>query len=192
MAFITFVPVPGMYNPPGTTIPCLVKGSLILTPSGYKPVETIANGDLIKTADGRKVPVKVFTREIVTTKLTAPYLIPANTFAPSFPKADIRLSPLHAIAVKSLWHIPCIAATLYPAIQQYDLGVPVTYYHLECPDFFRDNLVCDGSVVESFANKQFAGTSRQIYSWNESKMAFTRCKSALEAQRQRGAKAMQS
>jgi hypothetical protein len=39
-------------------------------------------------------------------------------------------------------------------VKQYGVGVPVDYYHVECPNYFTDNLVVDGCVVESFAGKQ--------------------------------------
>jgi hypothetical protein len=133
-------------------MPCFPKGTRILTPTGYRTVETLRCGDLVLTADGRSVEVTVYYRSLQkTTKETAPYLIPAHTFGHNAPPADLRLSPLHAFqSKKSIWQIPkfCTKAT------QFGIGEPITYYHLECPNFFRDNLVVDGCVVESFAGKQ--------------------------------------
>jgi len=180
MAYIGFVPnYSRNYTP---LVPCFVKGSPILTPAGYKAVETICNGDLVTTSDGRSVPVSIYSTRVTATKATAPYRIPARTFG-AYPKTDIQLSPQHAFSIgKGLWHIPLVAAERYPAIRQYDIGKEMIYYHLECPDYFRDNLMYNGTVVESFANKQLTSFKALVYTWNATKAAYTRCsKGAVRA-----------
>lgn len=156
-------------------VPCFAAGSRILTPDGYRLVESIATGDSVMTADGRSVPVKAFSRSIVATEKTAPYLVPANTFGPASPVNDLRLSPIHAFHIgKGLWQIPRTAAQLHSSIRQYGIGETVSYYHLECPNFLTDNLVCDGTIVESFGNRQLESFKGKIYIWNASKRAYTR------------------
>ena len=89
-------------------------------------------------------------------------------------KADLKLSPLHAFqSRKGVWQIPKYAALKNKAVQQYGVGSSVTYYHLECPNFFTDNLVVDGCVVESFGNKQVKGL-KTLYKFNETLNGFTR------------------
>lgn len=46
---------------------------------------------------------------------------------------------------------------------QYGVGEPITYYHIECPDFYSDNLMAEGAVVESFKGRQ--GTRNVVYEW---------------------------
>jgi hypothetical protein len=135
-------------------IPCFPKGTRILTPTGYRAVETLRCGDLVLTADGRSVEATVYYRSLQkTTKDTAPYIIPAHSFGRNAPPADLRLSPLHAFqSKKNVWQIPKFCSE--SMVKQYGIDQPMTYYHLECPNFFRDNLVVDGCVVESFAGKQ--------------------------------------
>jgi hypothetical protein len=137
-------------------MPCFPAGTRILTPAGYRAVETLKQGDIVTTAAGLTVPVIVYSRCIkMATKATAPYIIPAHSFGRNAPRAELRLSPLHAFqTAKGVWQIPRFAAETNKKVQQYGLGESVTYYHLECPNFFRDNLVVDGCVVESFAGKQ--------------------------------------
>jgi len=127
------------------TLPCFPEGTPVLTPAGYRAVETLRHGDLVLTADGRTVGVKVFSRHIAsTTKDTAPYKILGR---------DFSLSPLHAFqSSKGVWQIPKFCSST--RVEQYGIGKPMAYYHLECPNFFRDNLVVNGCVVESFAGKQ--------------------------------------
>jgi len=140
-------------------LPCFPEGTRILTPLGYKPVETIQDGYLVTTAANRQVPVKVYKRIISSAdKITAPYLIPKNSLG-SFPISDLRLSPLHAFRLQpDLWQIPEYVAKQNKQIKQYGIGMPVTYYHLECPNYFQDNLLVDCSVVESYGKNQVDST----------------------------------
>uniref|UniRef100_A0A6C0DAR2 Fibronectin type-III domain-containing protein n=1 Tax=viral metagenome TaxID=1070528 RepID=A0A6C0DAR2_9ZZZZ len=159
--------------PQTNNIPCFVAGTLIRTPTGEKAVELLRNGDTVVTADGRSVPVNVYSTTLnKTTKGTAPYLVPAHSFGRNSPPADIRLSPLHAFQIKKgLWMNSLYANN--KAVQQYAVGEAITYYHVECPNFFRDNLLANGCVVESFAGRQVANP-KNIYTFNSRLGGFTR------------------
>lgn len=137
-------------------VPCFTVGTRILTPMGYRTVETLCDDDLVVTAAGLTVPVKVHSNTFkAIAKENAPYIIPAHAFGRNAPAAELRLSPLHAFQIrKGVWQSGRTANN--PNVKQYDIGKDVTYYHLECPNYFRDNLVVDGCVVESFAGKQVA------------------------------------
>jgi len=153
-----------------STVPCFPAGTRILTPSGYKTVETLVQNELVLTADGRQVPVKVYGKHIpVTNTMTAPYKIPKGVFGLT---NDIVLSPDHAFQIrKGLWMLPRKAALLSDRVEQVAVGKPVTYYHLECPQYLRDNLVANGNVVESYAGKQL---SKSPYTYSESLKGYTR------------------
>jgi hypothetical protein len=134
----------------GGGIPCIPAGQRILTPQGYKPVETLKQGDLIQTSDGRAVPVHLYSTTIEkTTEETAPIRIGTS----------LLLSPMHAFKVnKRGWMIPKLAVlkNLYDAKQE-PLGETITYYHVETANYLRDNLVVEGTVVEGYG-KTFAKT----------------------------------
>jgi hypothetical protein len=51
---------------------CFLAGTLIATPTGAVPVETLAIGDPILTADGRTVPVKWLGRQTLSTRFGLP------------------------------------------------------------------------------------------------------------------------
>ena len=156
-------------------VPCFVAGTKILTAAGYKAVEDIKDGELIATADGRALPCKMYITEIdETIKENAPYLIPANTFAPRCPAKDITLSPLHAIQLRrGVWQIPKIAATMYAGVRQMPIGSACTYYHLEMPNYLTDNIVAEGTVVESYGARQLAGR-RVAYKFDDVVGGFVR------------------
>ena len=160
-----------------TPLPCFVAGTPILTPNGYKAVESIRTGDYVMTADGRSVKATVYSREVgYACATTAPFHIPAGTFGKHQPK-DITLSPLHAIQIrKGVWEIPVDAARRYPQIKQVGLGKPVTYYHIETSNYFRDNLVAAGAVVESFGGNQkyLVSSNKVIYKYSEAVGGFIR------------------
>jgi hypothetical protein len=97
-----------------------------------------------------------------TTALTAPYRIQADTFGLH---NELCLSGGHAIKdTKGVWQLPMDLAKSNPRVQQYGVGKPVTYYHIECPEYFADNLIAEGMTVESFRNYQGSG---KAYTWNE-------------------------
>ena len=154
-------------------IPCFPTGTPILTPSGYMSVENLRTGDIVTTADGRSVPVTIYSVNVAnTTKQTAPYVIPAHSFGRNSPSAELRLSPLHAFQIrKGVWQNAAMSAN--KNVYQYAVGEPMTYYHVECPNFFTDNLVTNGCIVESFAGKQVVDT-KSLYRYNERLGGFTR------------------
>jgi len=160
--------IPTLSAPRKDTVPCFPAGTRILTPSGYKTVETLVQNELVLTADGRQVPVKVYGKHLpVTNTMTAPYKIPKGVFGLT---NDIVLSPDHAFQIrKGLWMLPRKAALLSDRVEQVAVGKPVTYYHLECPQYLRDNLVANGNVVESYAGK-----SNNLYTYSEKLKGYTR------------------
>jgi hypothetical protein len=75
---------------------------------------------------------------------------------------------------KGLWMKPMSALELGMPVQQYDLGKSVTYYHFEAPNFFKDNFVCDGTVVESFGGLQTKDMKGRVYTYNSALKGYTR------------------
>jgi len=133
----------------------------------------LATGDLVMTADGLRVPVKIYETDLAsTTTETAPFRIPKGTFAPASPANDLVLSPMHFFQIKKgLWMLPKLAATLSDKVEQIMVGSPITYYHIECPHYLRDNLIVDGTVVESFGANQLTA---KPYTYNARLKGFTR------------------
>ena len=155
-------------------VPCFPEGTRIQTLEGYKVVETLTTTDLVATADGRFVAPKVFKLSLPTaTGDTAPYRIEAGSLSTNYPPLPLCLSPLHAVLDPTgVWHIPKAAAKINPGVTQYGVGKPITYYHIECPNFYTDNLVAEGAVVESYKNRQ--GAKTVVYEWIEELKGFRR------------------
>ena len=166
-------------NPPA----CFVEGTRVLTNNGYKAVETLLCKDLVVTSDGRTIDYVLKTLKIpVTDTSSAPYRIEAGAFGKNKPEMDICLSPSHKIQVrKGVWISPERAAKVNAKVKQYDVGKPVTYWHIECADYLKDNLVCEGIVSESYGTyRNYKGPSN-LYTWSERLGGFTRPSSSVVA-----------
>ena len=169
-----------VYNwQPSSNVPCIVEGQRILTQRGYVKIETLESTDYIITSDNRQVAANVYKFTVDnTTEKTAPITIKAHAFAHNSPPNDIRLSPLHAIQrSKGVWDIPIKAMKRYENVVQDAPGSQVTYYHIETPNFFKDNLVVEGATVESFAGqiaKKHNLKPTDIYKWSSTLQGYTR------------------
>lgn len=93
-------------SPDPGVIPCFLSGTLIDTPDGARPIETLRTGDLISTHDGgAKVLSWVGTRRLSAADTMAhglhPVCIPAGALGAGIPTRDIYISPAHRILVRS-------------------------------------------------------------------------------------------
>jgi hypothetical protein len=135
-------------------VPCFLAGTRILTPMGYKRIEEIESGEQILTSDRRAVKANVYSFSTETTTENAPYCIPAGTLGNHSPSRDLHLTGNHAIKDSNgVWQIPKYLAQKNPEIQQHSVGTIVTYYHLECPNYMKDNLIAEGVTAESLNTK---------------------------------------
>ena len=158
------------------SIPCFPKGTPILTHQGYQPVETLTNEDTVRTKDGRDVSIKLLKFTVGRAdQTTAPYHIQAGALGHYYPPEDLCLSAIHAIQdSRGVWQMPKYLARHNPMVQQYGLGESIDYFHIECPNFFTDNLVVNGATVESFKGRQ--GAHGVVYVWNKELNGFVRNK----------------
>ena len=158
-----------------TSVPCFVAGTRIMTANGYRAVDKLTDEDRIVTSDGRILPFKLYTTVVnCTTAETAPYKISKGAFGRNSPPHNITLSPKHAIqSSESVWQIPKYAVKQFAGIKQVRVGETVQYYHIEMPNFFTDNIIANGSIVESYAAKQITGVVH-IYNLSSVVNGFTR------------------
>lgn len=162
-------------------VACFVEGTRILTPEGYKAIETLSpSTDSVLTSDNRVVKFKLHTSCVdIANELNAPYLVEANAFGDKNPEHPLRLSPIHKVQVKAaadadaagaVWTSPEVAAKTNPLVTRYGLGQPVRYYHLECEKYFTDNLVAEGAITESYGPFVVG----DVWKWNDALGGFTR------------------
>lgn len=136
-----------------TSPPCFVRGTLIATPTGESPVETLCAGDLVLTADRRIMPVRWIGRRSLDLtrhprpKEVSPIRIRGGAFNDDIPRRDLLVSPEHAIFWNNLL-IPARLLVNGATIIQ-DLGArTVNYYHVELEA--HAVLLSEGLPAESY------------------------------------------
>jgi hypothetical protein len=161
------------FSPP---LACFVEGTRILTQTGAKAIETLISTDLVLTPDNRLAHFRLKKITVpCTTVTTAPYRIEANAFGPNKPAAPLCLSPTHKVQIrKGVWISPERAAQTNSKVYQYGIGETVTYYHIACDNYLRDNVIAEGIITETLAtNKNYKGPA-QVYTWSTKLGGFTR------------------
>lgn len=92
---------------PHEPVPCFTAGVRLMTAKGQRPVEKLAVGDLVETADNGLQPVRwIGTRTLDAVDLAAaPNLRPARiakgALGGGLPKRDLLVSPQHRMLVRS-------------------------------------------------------------------------------------------
>jgi hypothetical protein len=132
--------------------PCFARGTQILTPSGYVPVENLAPADPVITAAGERAAIRWIGR--VTVDIAAhprpeavrPIRFAAGSLAPGIPARPLTLSPDHGlffegvlVPAKRLVNAATITCEALPAI---------TYLHLELDR--HDIIFADAAAVETY------------------------------------------
>lgn len=148
------------------TPPCFTPGTLIDTPTGPRPVETLRPGDLVRTLDRGARPLRlVLETALAPARLAAdpgarPLRIPAGALGAGLPARDLVVSPQHRMLMSgsrcelmfgeaevlvAARHLPC-AAPLGPGAWLAAGGV--RYLHLL---FDRHEIIfAEGAPTESF------------------------------------------
>ncbi|MDP3264542.1 MAG: Hint domain-containing protein [Tabrizicola sp.] len=99
------IPLDGLNFNPDPFYPCFCAGTMIATPTGPRGVETLGAGDRVLTDTGASRPIlwvgksRVSLAELRANPRLAPVRVPAHSFGPSLPAADLLVSPQHRIVL---------------------------------------------------------------------------------------------
>lgn len=135
---------------------CFGAGTRISSPDGARPVEDLAAGDQILTADGRTVPVRWIGRQTLSTRFAGsraqPVCISAGALGDGLPLADLTVTADHGMmlggfVVNAGALVNGTTITLVPLA---DLPERVTYYHVETAD--HDVILANGAAAETFVD----------------------------------------
>ena len=151
----------------GDQVICFYPGTGIATPEGERAVETLAIGDLVRTADGKTRPVRWIGRQTVSTRFgdktrTLPIRIGAGSLAPGLPRRDLLLSPDHAVALDGIL-IQASALLNHTSItREHNVPERFTYYHIELAS--HELILAEGQPCETFIDN----VERQAFdNWQE-------------------------
>ena len=131
-----------------TNIPCFTKTCYILTPNGYTNITLLKKGDLITTPDNRNVPITNIFVSKISTELEKPYVIRADHYGENKPMLDTYISRKHQYKLNGKWTSP----EKEKLKQKWNNNVLV-YYHIETPEYMKDNLMVNGIEMESWDGK---------------------------------------
>jgi Hint domain len=153
-------------------VQCFAEGTLIATPDGERAVETLRPGETVLVASGEIRDIVWIGRRRIDARhhpdpaSVLPVRIAAGAFGPGLPRADLLLSPDHAVFVNGVL-IPIRFLINHTTIARAPVD-EVDYYHIELPS--HDLLLAEGMAVESwldtgdrsrFDNPGFTATRRR-------------------------------
>ncbi len=135
----------------GNELPCFARGTGLLTPHGYRPVESLKPGDPLITASGVSRAVRWIGRRTLdlaprAARAALPVRILPGAFGPGLPARTLRLSPLHCVYVDGVL-VP-VTHLVNGATVLRESAVAMTYYHVELDR--HDILLAEGLACESY------------------------------------------
>ena len=123
---------------------CFLGNAPVLTPSGYKRIDSLQKGDTVTTADGRTVEIKSIVMNVAAPgKNSNPYIIRKGMYGAT---STLAISPRHRIATPG-----GMVEAQSLGLQQMTMRSPWCYYNVELPAWSTDNLVVAGVEAESLA-----------------------------------------
>ena len=134
----------GSYNvPQNSSIACILKGTKILTDSGYKLIEDITMDDKIVTHDNRIVKINdIHMMVLYSREKTAPRIIKKGEYN-AF--EDLYISEGHGILIDDYFDYP-----FNLGLEQRKLNELLTYYLIRTENFLTDTLIANGVIIESW------------------------------------------
>jgi hypothetical protein len=133
---------------------CFAAGTAIATPTGEAPVETLAEGDLVLTEDGRSVCVKWIGRQTLHRDRlglrSQPVRIRANALGTGIPHCDLTVTADHGMVVQN--HLINASALVNHETISFvplaELETEFTVFHIETAA--HEVLLANGAPSESF------------------------------------------
>ena len=181
-------------------VACVMRGTMVLTPTGEVLVESLAIGDTVMTIDGTAEPVRWIGRRSYSRPFLsysdkiAPIMFQTGSLGPNSPERPLYVSPEHAMYVDKVL-VPARllenGVTIRP-IKDFDT---VEYFHLEFdePQVILTNGAPSESYVDTGNRRMFANYREYVAMYGEpgdevrhDRRFYTVCSgAALEAIRRR-------
>lgn len=134
---------------------CFCAGTAIATPAGEVAVETLKEGDLVLTADGRSLPIRWMGQSHVSRTFadplrSYPIRITAGALGENLPKRDLRVSPEHGIFINGILVQASALVNDETVLRETSIPHRFTYFHVELAT--HELLVTEGVPTESFVD----------------------------------------
>jgi len=134
---------------------CFAAGTEISTPDGGQTGETLCIGDLINTADGRRVPVKWIGRQSLSAlfggaALVEPVQISAGALGNGLPQTDLVVTADHGMVIDGLVvnASALINGSTIRFVPHADLPAQLVVYHIETEG--HEVILANGAPSETY------------------------------------------
>jgi hypothetical protein len=136
-----------------TFVFCFLAGTMIATPAGETPVESLAVGDLVLTADGRVAPVRWVGVQTVVTVFadplrSFPIRVTAGALGDGLPTRDLFVSPDHALFLDGVLVQAGALVNGTTILRESAMPERFTYFHVELDD--HSLILAEGVPAETF------------------------------------------
>jgi len=129
--------------PQAPSVTCFFANAPVLTPTGYRRIDSLKVGDLVTTADGTNSAIqRVKVQHVAASAETNPYIISKGRFGAT---KRLLISPNHNVLVEGRGLVKASALDL----EQEDMTGELVYYNLELESW--SNMIVAGVTVESLA-----------------------------------------
>ncbi len=136
-------------------VTCFLAGTMIATPDGEVPVETLRAGDMVLTGSRGEIPQGVVwmgrTRVAVAGRAdptgVAPVLIRAGALGDGLPRRDLRVSPEHGMLLDGQL-VPAVLLVNGTSIIQECWRTEAQYWHVELPA--HGLVLAEGAASETY------------------------------------------
>jgi hypothetical protein len=143
------------FSPFSNSVACFCCGTMIRTPDGEKPVETLKRGDLVITAEGVVRPVlwrgeQTVSRAFADPVRSWPVRVKAGALGDNVPSRDLLLSPDHALLVGGVLIQAGALVNGASILRETQVPKRFTYYHLELDD--HELILAENTPAETFVD----------------------------------------
>jgi Hint domain/RTX calcium-binding nonapeptide repeat (4 copies) len=146
-------------------VACYLQGTLIQTPTGDMPIEQLAIGDLVITADGSPRRIRWLGYRSFTTRFLKPdsrmlpVTVKAGALGDNLPRRDLHVSPGHSLLMDGVFVNADLLINGVSVLRQAP-GDEVAYVHIELDT--PDAIIAEGIASETYVND---GNRRQFENW---------------------------
>lgn len=143
----------------------VVKGTYINTPSGYKKIENMVEGEKVKLYDGREVDIILLEKiEMCKCECHLPCLIPKHYMGLHKPFENLLIAPYHAMmnSTHSSFIHPLSLMSL--GLPRVPLGqfedIKIIFYKLKTPNYKTDFIMLNGVVCETWDGYEIGSSKK--------------------------------
>jgi hypothetical protein len=137
------------------TFSCFMAGTIVETPGGGVPVETLKRGDLVVTNDGREVTVDWLGVQTVSLRFAnkmrvLPIRITAGALAENVPSRDLLVSSDHALLVEGALIQAGALVNGTSIVREANVPTTFKYYHVEVEN--HSLILVENTPAETFVD----------------------------------------